>query len=178
MIRGCQVHTSRRLGQRREKEERSPAHGKEERNSPGSDPSCTGSSCEVLFSIRCIILKTHLTFQAELVWDSHIARGEKKKRRGGEREKIKKSPGRARWLAVMCTCCVELKRFACLCRRNVWVIWKRGHFLRSATDTFNWGCQQRRSFSPTCSLSHKTILYLHKQPERLFFSRAVLWGRV
>lgn len=39
---------------------------KEERCSPGSHLSCTGSSCEVLFSIRCIILKTHLTFQGRI----------------------------------------------------------------------------------------------------------------
>lgn len=39
---------------------------KEERCSPGSHLSCTGSSCEVLFSIRCIILKTHLTFQCRI----------------------------------------------------------------------------------------------------------------
>lgn len=90
------------------------------------------SSCEVLFSIRCIILRTHLTFLAELVWNSHI-------------KKNKKS-SRARWLTIMCACCVELKRFACLCRRNVWVILKRGHFLLYATDTFNWSCQQRCNF--------------------------------
>lgn len=36
------------------------------------------SSCEVLFSIRCIILRTHLTFLNELVWNSHI----KKKKAG------------------------------------------------------------------------------------------------
>lgn len=63
MIRGCQVHTSGRLCQRRGKGERGTLAWKEERGSPGSHRSCTGSSCEVLFSIRCIILKTHLTFQ-------------------------------------------------------------------------------------------------------------------
>lgn len=139
---GCQVHISRGLCWRKKKKRIVASQMERRATLSGERSVLYWSSCEVLFSIRCIILRTHLTFQAELVWNSHI--------------KKKKSPRRARWLTITRTCCVELKRFACLCRRNVWAILKQGHFLLPATDTFNWGCQQWCNLLPTCLPSHQS----------------------
>lgn len=78
-IRVCQVQTSRRLCWWRKKED-CIASQMERRATLSRERSILyWISCEVLFSIRCIILKTHLTFQAELVWNSHIKKKNKKK---------------------------------------------------------------------------------------------------
>lgn len=111
MIGGYQVHTSRGFFfSEWKKKDRGTVAAQMERRAPFSREWSIlhWISCEVLFSIRCIILKTHLTFQAELVWNSHIKR--------------KKAHSRTRWLIIMSPCCVELKGFACLRRRNVWPV--------------------------------------------------------